>query len=288
MPARGFAFSLGILLLGGMAGFAEMEPSSHFASTEGARVHYTNYGAGETALLFVHGWSSDETVWKKQAADLAKSIRVITVDLPGHGQSEQPEVAYTMDYYARALDAVLKDAGLKSVTLVGHSNGTPVVRQFYRRYPQEVRGLIIVDGALRSFGDAAQMEKFIAPLRASNYAENAGKFIDQITAPMTDPAERAAVKTMMLRTPQRVAVSEMEGILDPALWKTDKIEVPVLMVLAKSPFWTPEYEAFVRGFVPHLQYETFEGVSHFLMLDKPREFNALVLTFLQKNNLMKN
>lgn len=163
-----------------------------------------------------------------------------------------------------------------------------MIRQFYRRYPEEVRGLVIVDGALRPFGNAEEMEKFIAPLRAPNYAENAGKFIDHITEPMKDPAERAAIKTMMLRTPQRVAVSELEGILDPALWKTDQIEVPVLIVLAKSPFWTNEYEKFVRGFVPHLQYETLDGVSHFLMLDKPREFNELVLAFLRKNDLLKN
>ncbi len=108
---------------------------SHFATLDGVRIHYTNYGAGEKALLLVHGWSSDETVWKKQAPELAKTMRVITVDLPGHGQSDQPEIDYTMDYYARALDAVLRDAGVKKAVLAGHSNGTPVVRQFYRRYP---------------------------------------------------------------------------------------------------------------------------------------------------------
>ena len=280
--------SLGVLLLGVAPAFAQPEPVAHFAQLEGVRIHYTSYGAGENALVFVHGWSSDETVWKKQAPELARSVRVLTVDLPGHGQSDQPELAYTMDYYARALDAVLRDAGVKKAVLVGHSNGTPVVRQFYRRYPREVSGLVVVDGSLRPLGDAAAMEKFIAPLRAPNYAENVGKFIEQITAPMKDPAERAALKSMMLRTPQRVAVSEFEGTLDPALWKTEKIEVPVLIVLAKSPFWTPEYETFVQGFIPHLQYETFGDVSHFLMLDKPAEFNALVIAFLQKNNLMKN
>lgn len=280
--------SLGIFLVGGAFVGAQPALAPHFAELEGVGVHYTNYGTGEKALLFVHGWSSDETVWKKQAAELAKSTRVLTVDLPGHGQSDQPEIAYTMDYYARALDAVLRDAGVKKAVLVGHSNGTPVIRQFYRRYPEQVSGLVIVDGALRSFGNAEEMEKFIAPLRAPNYAENAGKFIDHITEPMKDSAERAAIKSMMLRTPQRVAVSEMEGILDPVLWKTDPIEVPVLIVLAKSPFWTDEYEKFVRGLVPHLQYETLDGVSHFLMLDKPREFNELVLAFLKKNEFLKN
>jgi pimeloyl-ACP methyl ester carboxylesterase len=287
MKAAGTLLSLGALLLSTALVLGQSEPASHFAELDSVRIHYTNCGSGEQALLFVHGWSSDETVWKKQAPELSKSIRVITVDLPGHGQSDQPEIAYTMDYYARTLHAVLRDAAVKKAVLFGHSNGALVVRQFYRLYPQEVSGLVIVDGSLRPVGDAAAMEKFIAPLRAPDYAENAGKFIDRITAPMKDPAERAAVKTMMLRTPQRVAVSEMEATLDPALWKSDKIEVPLLVVLAKSPFWTSDYETFVRSLAPKLQYETFENVSHFLMLDKPREFNETVLAFLKKNELMK-
>ncbi len=286
MTATASLLSAGALFFGAALALAAPEATSHFATLEGVRIHYTNYGVGEKALLLVHGWSSDETVWKKQASELAKTTRVITVDLPGHGQSDQPEIDYTMDYYARALDAVLRDAGVKKTVLAGHSNGTPVVRQFYRRYPEAVSGLIVVDGSLRPMGTAEEMEKFIAPLRGPGYAETAGKFIDGITAPMKDPAERTAVKTMMLRTPQRVALSEFEAAIDPAIWKPDKIEVPLLVVLAKSPFWTTDYEQFVRGLAPRLEYETFDGVSHFLMLDKPAEFNAAVVAFLKKNQLV--
>lgn len=162
------------------------------------------------------------TVWNAQAPELAQTVRVITVDLPGHGQSDKPELAYTMDFYARSLDAVLRDAGVKFATLVGPSNGSPVVRQFYRRHPEKVRGLVIVDGALRLLGDAAMMEKFVASLRAPNYAETAGKLIDGLTGPMKDPGQHVVIKAMMLRTPQRVAVSELEGTLEPALWTPDK------------------------------------------------------------------
>lgn len=279
------ALSLGLILCGAALGAAEVAPSSHFAELDGVRIHYTDYGAGEKALLFVHGWSSDETVWKKQAPALAKSIRVLTVDLPGHGQSDQPERAYTMEYYARALDAVFHDAGAKMATVVGHSNGTVVVRQFYRLYPQEVNGMIIVDGSLRPLGKKEEMEKFIAPLRAPDYAEKAGEFIDHIVTPMKDPEERRATKEMMLRTPQRVALSEFEATLDPALWKTDKIEAPLLLLLAKSPFWDG-YEEDVRKLAPQAEFKTFADVSHFLMLDRPDDFNETLLAFLKKHELL--
>ncbi len=62
--------------------------------------------------------------------------------------------------------------------------------------------------------------------------------------------------------------------------------MPVLVVLAKSPFWTADYEQYrARLRAPSCEYETIDGVSHFLMLDKPAEFNAAVVAFLKKNQL---
>lgn len=261
--------------------------TAHFVSLDNIRTHYTDYGKGDVALVFVHGWNCDETVWKKQAATLAQKMRVITIDLPGHGQSDKPEIPYTMDLHAKAVDAVLQDARVKGAVLVGHSNGTPVVRQFYRHYPEKVRGLVIVDGALRPFGDAAFMEKFIAPLRGRDYEETTRRFVNGMTAPMKDSAARENARAMMLSGPQHVAVSEMEGLLDPALWQEDKIDVPVLMILAKQPSWTPEYQQFARSLIPKLDYRMWTGVSHFIMLDKPNEFNRAVREFVKKNELGK-
>jgi pimeloyl-ACP methyl ester carboxylesterase len=256
-----------------------------FVQLDGAKVHYTNYGTGESALLFVHGWSCDETFWAGPASALAAKFHVITIDLPGHGQSDKPRISYTMDLYARAIDAVLREAKVKSVVLVGHSNGTPVIRQFYRKFPEKTQALVIVDGGLRPFGDKPSMEKFVARLKAPNYEENTGRMIDGMVSPIRDAALREKIKAAMLHTPQFVAASEMEGTLDPELWRPDKITVPVLMILAKQPAWTPEYESFVRGLVSDLDYQTWEGVSHFLMMEKPGEFNAAVIAFLEKHGL---
>jgi pimeloyl-ACP methyl ester carboxylesterase len=261
---------------------------THFAQVDGVKVHYTNYGNGDVALFLVHGWSCDETVWSEQAAALAKNMRVITIDLPGHGGSDKPGMAYTMDFYASAIDAVLRDASVQLVVLVGHSNGTPVIRQYYRNFPAKVKALVIVEGPLRPFFDKTNMEKFVAPLRGNDYPQAAGRLIDSMTTPIKDAALRDKIKVMMLRTPQHVAVSEFEATVDPALWKEDKIDVPVLMILAKQPAWSAEYEQFVRGLILKLDYQVWEHVSHFLMMEKPREFNTALLTFLQQNQLMPN
>ena len=270
--------------------------SAHFVKVDDIRTHYTDYppplssgvagGTRDVALVFVHGWNSDESVWKKQVPALSQKLRAITIDLPGHGQSDKPAIAYTMDLHAKAIDAVLQDAGVKAAVLVGHSNGTPVIRQFYRNYPEKVRGLVVVDGALRPFGDASFMEKFIAPLRGRDYQETATRFVNGMTAPMIDAAAREKVRAMMLSGSQQVAVSEMEGLLDPALWQENKIDVPVLMILAKQPAWTPEYEQFAHSLIAKLDYQMWSGVSHFIMLDKPDQFNHAVREFVRTNKLM--
>ena len=109
-----------------------------------------------------------------------------------------------------------------------------------------------------------------------------------MTKPVKDEALQTQIKTLMLKTPQYVAVSEFEATGDPALWKEDKIDVPVLMILAKQPAWTSEYEQFVLRLVPEVDYQVWENVSHFLMMDKPREFNAALLAFLEKKQLLPN
>jgi len=260
---------------------------SKFVDVDHIKVHYTNYGKGDTALFFVHGWSCDETVWSEQALALAEKTRVITIDLPGHGQSEKPQtIEYTMDLYARAIDAVMSDARVKSVILVGHSNGTPVVRQYYRKFPTKVKALVIVEGPLRPFFDKTNMDKFVAPLRGNDYPQAAGRLIDSMTKLIKDGALRDKIKALMLRTPQHVAVSEFEATVDPDLWKEDKIDVPVLMILAKQPAWSAEYEQFVRRLLPKVDYQVWENVSHFVMTEKPRDFNAALLVFLQQNQLL--
>jgi len=256
---------------------------SKFAQLDDLKIHYTDYGQGAAALVFVHGWSCDETVWKEQPSAFVRELRTITVDLPGHGQSDKPQIAYTMQLYARALDAVLRDAGVNSAVLVGHSNGAIVIRQFYRDFRAKAGGLIIVDGSLRQRADAAAMERFIAPLRGPDYPKTAAAAIDGMTRVIEDEELRARIKTTILATPQHVSISELESTLDPDLWKPDAIDVPILMLLAQQPMWNADYEKFARTLVPNLDYEVWDNVSHFLMMERPEEFNAAVLKFLRKH-----
>jgi pimeloyl-ACP methyl ester carboxylesterase len=266
----------------------QTKPEPHFAKLDTIRVHYQNYGTGKDALVFVHGWTCNLNFWKANIPAFINQTRVIAIDLPGHGESDKPETTYSMDLFARAVDAVLQDAKVERAVLIGHSMGTPVIRQFYRKYPQKTQGLVLVDGLLRPFMDLAEMQKFIEPFRGPNYKEAANGMLNMMLPAVKDAKVREEIRAAMISAPQHVMAGAMQGMADPEIWKTqDKINVPVLNIQAKSPFLPAEYEQYVRDLVPNLDYQMWEGVSHFLMMDEPQKFNDAVLAFLKRNKLVK-
>ncbi len=257
-----------------------------------ARVHYKSYGdksgKGSEALVLIHGWSCNLDYWRDSVPEFAKRNRVLAIDLPGHGQSDKPEVTYSMDLFARAIAAVMRDAKVERAVLVGHSMGTPIARQFYRKYPDKTLGIVIVDGSLRPFGDKKLMDSFLAGFRGPNYKEAGKQMFAGMAGPNLSPEIMARIQASFLNTPQQVLVSAMEGMADDSIWGGDKINVPVLAYMAKSPFWPPDTEQFYRSLAPNLDFQMLDGVGHFLMMEKPKEFDAAVVAYLDKNKLLKN
>ena len=260
---------------------------SRFTKLDGARIHYVNYGEGSEALVLIHGWTCNLDNWRDQVPDFAKRNRVIAIDLPGHGQSDKPQITYSMDLFARAVDAVLRDAKVKRAVLVGHSMGTPISRQFYRKYPPKTLAIVIVDGPLRPFGDKALMDRLIAGFRGPNYKEVGNQMLAGLSGPNLSAEARERIKASFLNTPQHVVVSAMEGMADASIWGEDKINVPVLAIMAKNPFYPPNLEQLYRGIAPNLDFQMWDGVGHFIMMEKPKELNEAVLAFLDKNKLLK-
>jgi len=260
---------------------------SRYATLDGARVHYVNYGKGSEALILIHGWTMNEDNWRDQIADFAKRTRVIAVDLPGHGKSDKPQVTYSMDFFARAVDAVMRDAKVKRAVLVGHSMGTPIARQFYRKYPGKTLGIVIADGPLRPFGEKAMMEAMTASLRGPNYKDTMGQLFSGMFGPGLSDESKERIQASRLSTPQYVLVSAWESMADPAIWGEDKVNVPVLAIMAKNPFFGPDLEQGFRGIAPNLDFRLWDGVGHFIMMERPKEFNEAVLAFLDKNKLLE-
>ncbi len=261
---------------------------SRFAKSGDGKVHYKSLGEGRTAVVFVHGWCCDHTVWREQAAALAGKGRLLFVDLPGYGKSDKPRIDYTMDLFAKGVDAVLRDAGVEQAVLVGHSMGTPVVRQFYRLFPDKTKALVFVDGSLRPFiKDPAEGEKFVNQFKEDTFKETVPNILARMMRPDTPAGAREQVEKLVAAAEPRVAISSLRGMLDAKVWKDDPIKVPAQALMAKLPQWTEDYKAFAKKLAPGLDYREFDGVGHFLFMEKPKEFNEALVAFLRKQGTVK-
>lgn len=267
---------------------ASIDGVSHYATLDGSRIHYMDYGKGDEAIVLIHGWGGNLDLWSEHIPNLRRTRnRALSISLRGHGQSDKPQAAYSMDLYARDIEAVMRDAGVKRAVLVGHSMGTPVARQFYRKYPHKTLGIVIVDGSLRPFGDKKLMDGFLAGFRGPNYKEVGRQMFAGMAGPNLTPEIMTRVQSSFLNTPQHVLVSAMEAMADDSIWGPDKINVPVLAVMAKSPFWPADTEQFYRSIAPKLDFVMWEGVGHFLQIEKPAQFDDAVIAFLDKHQLLK-
>lgn len=263
---------------------------SHFAKLDTNRVHYLTAGKGVQTLVFIHGWSGNSGFWREQVPILADKARLILIDLPGHGQSDKPHADYTMDYFAHGVLAVMRDARVRKATLIGHSMGVPVICRVHAQAPDKVAALVAVDGLLRrpEF-KPDEVEKYLAPYRTPDFREHVTKFIYSMFPDASGYPLRDRVLAEVMATSPHVMSSAMHGMFgtnQPA-WDLRDVKVPVLVLNAPNPRWNAEYEAYARALSPKTDYRVLEGTGHCLMLEKPAEFNAALVSMLQKFDLVK-
>jgi pimeloyl-ACP methyl ester carboxylesterase len=265
------------------AGVYSQTPKSNWANYEGAKIRYYDIGDrhSKKALVLVHCWTCNAEFWS-DSYNAFPQYRVIALDLPGHGESDKPKTTYSMEYLARALDAVLKTAKVDQAVLVGHSMGTPVARQYYRLFPKKVAGIVIVDSSLMPFFTKEQGEQMMAAFH-KDFRGTAAPFINGMVKPIQSDTLKKKITDTMLAAPEYVAVSAMQGMMEPKIWTNDQVNVPVLAVMAPSP---AETEKKFRAIAPDLQYEQWSGVTHFLMMERPRQFNELVAAFITRKKLL--
>lgn len=267
------------------AAFDAGEPKVRDALLDGRRVRYLDVGRDEPTLVLVHGWASDRQAFRFQVETLRESFRLLAIDLPGHGESEEPAAPYSMDLLARGVESVMDDAGVERAVLVAHSNGTPVIRQFYRLFPERTLALVVVDGPLLQAFDESTAKQMLAGFEGADYAATLAGVLDSMPTFGLSEELHAEIRAMALRQPQHAIVGGLQAALDTAIWTRDPIEVPLLLVLARQPAWDEQYISTVKGLAPQVEIRWFEEVSHFLMMERPAEFDAILADFVQQSGL---
>jgi pimeloyl-ACP methyl ester carboxylesterase len=250
------------------------------ATVDGLSINSSSVGKGPT-LVFVHGWTCDMSSWEQQVPAFAKKYRVVTLDLPGHGKSPLPKDGkLSMDLFARAVEAVRAEAKADKIVLVGHSMGAPVIRQYAHLFPGHVAGLVAVDGPLDMRGFPPPNFSAPPPVTGPDGLKTRETMIRSMFVPTTAPAIQDHVLKMMLGPPEAAAAGAMAAMFDPAIRWTDTIKAPALEVVAGTG-QVPDVQK-TREVLPGFDATQLAGTGHFLMLEKPAEFNEQLTAFLAK------
>lgn len=267
---------------------AERKSKDRFAKLDSFRVHYQSIGTGKRAIVFLSGWGCGISLWRNQVPRLAEYGRLLLIDLPGHGQSDKPEIAYTLPLFVRSVDAVLQDAGVEKAVLAGHSMGGMVAYEFARRHPDRSLALIWVEG---SCGLPVQVDEQLAEFkvrakdfRSPDYKQRVSKFIEQLYVPETPPSVREEVNAAILGTPQHVLASCQEGFADRSIFEPDRLDLPAFAIFAR--FWKPERFADIyKKYLPQIEIQYHDGVGHYPMLENPEAVTAALSSWLSHHPL---
>jgi pimeloyl-ACP methyl ester carboxylesterase len=252
---------------------------------EGLNIHYTVTGIAAKTVILVHGYTCDETIWSEQIPALAKEYRMVTLDLPGHGKSGLPKDGiFSIDLFAHSIEAVRAQVKAERVVLVGHSMGSLVVLRYAQLYPARLSALVFVDGVMPlSYEEAVARPNLGATMAGPEGRARREEAVRRYFVAGTSQEVQTKVLQMMLGTAEATAVGAMNARRDPAGQTWDIPRVPILGIYADGSRIASEqavHEAF-----PWVEYVTIPGTGHFLMMEKPEEFNRLLLAFLAKQRL---
>ncbi len=257
-------------------------------SKDGIPISFEVHGTGEPTLVFVHGWSCDARYWRAQVPHFSKSHRVVTIDLAAHGHSGTTRSEYSMLAFGEDVQAVTEAIDSNRVILVGHSMGGSVIAEAARLMPKRVIGLIGVD-TLENIEypmTHEELEKMLAPLE-KDFLNGTKQFVEQLILPSMNPQLREWILSDMSAAPSAAALSASKSMMEQYITGEaakifELIHLPVVSV--NCDMWPVDYEA-NRRHMSFYEAIILKGADHFLMLDRPKEFNQAlekaILTILK-------
>ena len=253
-------------------------------------LHIADSGVGEKCVVLLHGYLESMYVWDDFAPLLTPSVRVITVDIPGHGISEVKGEVHTMEMVADVLHQMLKSLEIERVTMVGHSMGGYVALAFCARYPEQLDGLVLLSSTPNPDTEAKRenRRREIALVRAGKKDALAR------VAPEAGFAEqnRRRLRSYIDDLTECVHITEDDGIvalLGGMMERVDQNEmlrksaVPQLFILGKKDGYIPvEVAEEIVTNHPQAQVAWLEESGHMGFIEEPEACAEALLKFVLK------
>jgi pimeloyl-ACP methyl ester carboxylesterase len=250
------------------------------------KISYTDDGKG-TAVVLLHGFLENKTMWKKYISLLAKNHRVITIDLLGHGETECLGYVHAMEDQADMVYAVLIYLRLRKVVLVGHSMGGYVALAFAELYPDYVKGVLLLNSTARADSNERKnnRDRAIKAVK-QNYSNFVRLSISNLFS--EDNREKLEievenVKSEALKTPLQGIVAALEGM---KIRKDREVLLhfapyPIQMVLGKKDgvLIYDETKDQIEG--TKVELTTFPD-GHMSHIENETELKNVLIDFLKK------
>lgn len=245
-------------------------------SPDGVEITFDVCGAGEPAIVLVHGWSCDRSYWQGQLELLSRRYQVIALDLAGHGDSGLGRREWTIASFGLDVAAVVTHLGLGEVVLVGHSMGGDVVLEAARQLPEQVRGIVWVDtyNQVEQFSTPQQVRARMAPFE-TDFVQTTRQFVRRMFAAKADATLIERVAADMSAAPPEVALPAMEsawtfGSKVPAILRS--LHIPIAAINPEDPATD------LKSMHEHgIAVTCISDAGHFVMMEQPKRFNECLL-----------
>ena len=250
---------------------------------------------GAPLLVFVHGFSGDQSDWDAQVAHFSPRFETLAIDLPGHGARSAPTDA-SVESLAADLCAQVAADGVRPLVLIGHSLGCRVILEAFASLRGRIAAMVLIDDHSLAGKDSVRAaEHFEAAVAAVGFAAMIEPAFANMFGPGSDPALRDRIVARARAIDPAFAVALIAGgtrweARVPEILAT--IDVPVLILQCTNldeelnwaflaPGQKPDWIGAVEKRVPTAHIELLSGPGHFVQIEAPDRVNRLIKSFLE-------
>ena len=254
------------------------------ADNRGVRIAWESNGSGDP-VLFLHGLGGSMHDWEAQVPAFSPKYRVLRLDVRGHGSSDKPKGKYEVEEFTGDAIAVLRPAGAERAHVVGISMGGMIALQLALDAPAMVRSLVLVNTGPEVKAENLAERFALWQRRLFTRFMSMEKFADILAGRLfPEPGQEAMRAAFHRRWSANDPAAYRESYLALLRWSVaDRIQAirePALVVHAEFDYTTRERKERWARKLPNARMATIAGGRHAVSMDKPEEFNRLVLGFL--------
>jgi len=252
------------------------------------KICFSDQGKGR-AVVLLHGFLGSKELWTGMAVELARSYRVIAIDLPGHGETPCLGYAHSMDLMAKCVKAVLDGLRLKKFVIIGHSMGGYVSLAFADLFPDQLRGLCLFHSSALADSEEKKADRLraIGVVKANKniYTKNTVRILFAAKNLRYLKEEVAFASKIARQTSKQGIVAALHGMKDRP--RRDLIlglvEYPIMMVIGEHDNVLPYKQLLEQSeLIKNKTVLFLEHDGHMGFLESPKVCQKALRTFLRK------